>query len=272
MRRITDNVYVGDNFRSCNSSFVVTGAGVVLIDTPMVPAEAKKWAGEIARHGELRYIINTEPHNDHVAGDGWFGGTLVAHEGTRRAILKIKTADFEHQLQWMAPDSLPLPAGFRFRPPEIVLSQRLTIYLGGHTFQLIHLPGHTLYEVAVYVPEEKTLFTGDNVVQGMPIFFQAVPFKWLDSLETLKKLDIENIVPGHGGVGGKDQLQVMQDNIKYCIEAVKAAIGKGWSLEETQQKLTFADRFSPVGPVGPDDRIAMMRRTGIARLYEVLKK
>jgi cyclase len=270
MRRITDNVYVGDSFRGCNSSFVVTKAGVVLIDTPMVPAEAKGWAEEIARHGELRYVINSEPHHDHVAGDCWFGGTLVAQEDTRRAILKSNAADFERQLQQLAPNRQPLPAGFRFRPPEIVFSQRLTFFLGAHTFELIHLPGHTPSETAIYVPEERTVFTGDNMVQGMPIFFQAVPFKWLESLEKLKKLDIEYVVPGHGGVGGKDQLQVMQDNIKYCIDEVKTAIGKGWTLEQVQERVNFAERFPPVGP--SDERMAMMRRNGIARLYEVLKK
>jgi cyclase len=268
MQHITDNVYVGDSFRSCNSSFVVTGEGVMLIDTPMVPAEARQWAAEIARHGELRYVINCEPHNDHVAGDCWFGGTLVAHEGTRRAILQNKSADLERQLQWMAPESLPLDPAFHFRPPEITFSQDLTLFMGGRTFRLIHLPGHTPSEVAVYVPEEKVVFTADNVVQGMPIFFQAVPDQWLDSLEKLQKLDVEKVVPGHGGVGGKELLRTMRDNVKYCVEAVKAAIKKGWSSEETQEKVTFADRFPP----GPDDRMAMMRRGGIARLYEVLKK
>ena len=270
MRKVTDNIYVGDSFRGCNSSFVVTEAGVVLIDTPMLPEEAKSWAGEIARHGELRYIINNEPHNDHVAGDCWFGGTLVAHEGTRQAILKNKAADFEQQLRWMPPDSPRLPAGFCFRPPEIVFSQRLTLFLGGHTFQLIHLPGHTPSETAVYVPEEKTVFTSDNVVQGMPLFFQGLPFEWLDSLEQLQRLDVEWVIPGHGGVGGRDLLQVMRDNVKYCIDTVKAAIRKGWDSEKVQEKITFAERFPPVGP--NDEPMAMMRRAGIARLYEVLKK
>jgi cyclase len=268
MRQITGNIYVGDDFRGCNSSFVVTAEGVVLIDTPTVPAEAKRWAGEIARHGQLRYVINGEPHNDHVAGSCWFGGTLVAHEGTRQAVLKARLTDLEGQLRRMAPDSLPLEAGFRFRPPEVTFSEELMLYLGGRTFRLIHLPGHTPYQACVYVPEEKVVFTSDNVIHGMPVLFQSLPFEWLESLKRLQQLDVEKVVPGHGNVGGREYLQMMRDNVEYCIGAVKAAIDRGWSLEEAQEKVTFADRF----PLPPGDFMAPMRRLGIARLYEVLPK
>jgi glyoxylase-like metal-dependent hydrolase (beta-lactamase superfamily II) len=57
MQKITNNVYAGVTFRGCNSSFVVTTEGVVMIDTPMVPAKAKKWREEAERYGEIRYII-----------------------------------------------------------------------------------------------------------------------------------------------------------------------------------------------------------------------
>jgi hypothetical protein len=43
MQQITNNIYVETGFKGCNTSFVVTSEGVVIIDTPMVPEEAKKW-------------------------------------------------------------------------------------------------------------------------------------------------------------------------------------------------------------------------------------
>jgi cyclase len=269
MPKITDNIHVGTKFRGCNSSYVVTGEGVVVIDTPAVPAEAKKWRDEAGRHGEIHYVINGEPHTDHVSGNCWFGGKVVAHEGVRQVMLKARKEDLAGMLKWMAPDALPLDKGFRWRPPDITFSQELTLYLGDHTFRLINLPGHTPFETAVYVPEERVVFTSDNVVGGMPILFQCLPFEWLESLKKLQKLEIDKVVPGHGEVGDKACLQVMHDNVKYCIEAVKAAVAKGWSLEETQDRVTFADRFPPMGP---GDAMAQMRRGGIARLYELLKK
>ena len=269
MQKITGNVYAGTNFRGCNCSFVVTGGGVVTVDTPMVPAEAKKWREEIEKHGEIKYVINNEPHNDHVAGNCWMGGTLVAHEGSREAMKHNSQAELEGQLKWMSPDALPLDKAFRYRLPDITFSRDMTIYLGKHTFQIIHVPGHTPSETAVFVPEERVVFTSDNVVMGMPIFFQAVPYDWLKSLEKLMKLDADIIVPGHGGVCDKSQLKVMYDNVKYCTDAVKVAMDKGWSLKEIQEKVTFAERFPPMGP---GDAMAPMRHGSIARLYEVLKK
>jgi cyclase len=230
MPKIANNVYVGTNFRGCNSSYVVTRDGVVVIDTPAVPAEAKKWRDEAQQHGQIRYVINGEPHTDHVSGNCWFGGQVIAHEGTRQMMLKARKEDLEGMLKWMAPDALPLDRDFRWRLPDITFSQELTLYLGDHTFHLINMPGHTPFEAAVYVPEARVVFTSDNVVGGMPIMFQSVPFAWLDSLKQLQQLDIEKVVPGHGEVCDKAYLQGMHDNVKYCIDAVRAAIDKGWSL------------------------------------------
>jgi cyclase len=267
MQKITDHVFVGTNFRGCNSSFVVTDAGVVVIDTPMVPAEAKKWREEIEKYGEITYVINNEPRNDHVAGNCWMGGTLVAHEGTRQAIKSNSKEILEGELKWMAPDALPLDKDFHYRLPDITFTGSLTLYLGKHSFHLLEMPGHTPSETAVFVPEERVVFTSDNVVQGMPIPFQAVPDGWLKSLKKLQKLEADKVVPGHGGVCDKAQLKVIYNNIKYMVDSVKAAMAKGWSLKEIQEKVTFTERFPPMGS---GDATAPMRHGSIAHLYEVL--
>ena len=51
MQKITDNVYVETGYNGCNVSFVVTGEGVVMVDSPMVPAEAARWRDTIAGYG-----------------------------------------------------------------------------------------------------------------------------------------------------------------------------------------------------------------------------
>ena len=62
MEQIASNVYVETQIRGCNHGFVTTSEGVVMIDSPHKPSDALKLKAEIAKHGELRYIINTEPH------------------------------------------------------------------------------------------------------------------------------------------------------------------------------------------------------------------
>ena len=181
MEKITDNVYAETQFRGCNPGFVVTKEGVVMIDTPMIPTDAIEWRNEIDKHGSVRYLINTEPHGDHFTGNYFFDGTIVAHDGTREAIMAASVEQLKERLRQMAPDSVPLLDGFSYRPPSITLSQRLTLYVGDHSFQLIHLPGHTPYQVAVYIPEEKVIFTSDNVVYRIQGYLsQALPYEWLD--------------------------------------------------------------------------------------------
>jgi len=269
MQKITDNVYAGLDFRGCNSSFVVTSAGTVIIDTPMVPAEAKKWREEVSRFGEIRYVINNEPHNDHVAGNCWLGGTLVAHEGTREAIKHNRQEALEGQMGWMAPDALPLDKDFRYRLPDITFSREMTLYLGKHTFHLISVPGHTASQTAVFVPEERIVFTSDNVALGMPIMIDAVPGEWLESLKKLQELDVDKIIPGHGPVCDKSAIGATYEYVSYITEEVKAAIGRGWSVAEVQEKITLAERFPPMGPGDP---MKAMRQESLAGLYKTLKK
>jgi len=268
MKKITANVYVESEISVCNSSFVVTGEGVVVIDTPMMPASAKKWAKEAEKYGPIRYVINTEPHSDHISGNCYFGGTLIAHEGTRDAILASKVDDIKGMLQMMSPGTL-LDKDFRFRPPDITLSERLTFYLGDHTFHLTAMPGHSPFQVAVHVPEERMVFTSDNISRAMPFFRQALPDKWLKTLKNLEKLDVDYVVPGHGEVGDKSVFKEMEDVVNIWINTVKEAIARGMTKEEALKKVTMAKQF----PNMPrDERTAGIISMNVARLYEVYKK
>lgn len=186
MQKVTDNVYVETGFQGSNNTFVVTSEGVVMIDTPQMPADAIKWRGEIAKHGKVRYLINSEPHGDHFSGNYFFEGTVVAHDGVRETILATPLDETKERMKEMSPDSASLLENFTFRPPTITFSQRLTLYSGNHTFQLIHLPGHSPYQIAVYIPEEKVACTSDNVVyRTQPFLHQALPYDWLESLKRL---------------------------------------------------------------------------------------
>lgn len=272
MQKITENVFVETDFRGCNVGFVVTEAGVVMIDTPQMPRDAAKWRDEVAKHGTVRYLINTEPHGDHWTGNYFFEGTVVAHEGTRKAILAASLDQLKEYLKQVDPESLSLiDDKFSFRPPTITLSQRLTLYLGSHTFQLINLPGHTRYQLAVYIPEERVVFTSDNVFGRVQAWLhQALPYEWLESLKQIQQMDADIFVPGHGEICSRDYIPEMSAFIQSWIDAVKAAIDSGMPLEEAQDKISLLDRY-PM-QAGAEARANMLQRMNVARLYEVLKR
>jgi len=271
MEKVTNNVYAETEFRGCNPGFVVTKEGVVMIDTPQMPADAIKWREEIAKHGPVRYLINTEPHGDHFTGNHFFEGTVVAHEGTREAILASSVEQLKERISQTNPESISLLEGYSYRPPTITLTEKMTLYVGDHTFQLINHPGHTPFQVAVYIPEEKVVFTSDNIFYKVQAFLhQAVPYEWLDSLKRLQELEADVLVPGHGNLCDRSYIPEMSAFIQDWIDAVKEAMNKGMSLEEAQDTISFLDRYP--ADVGIESMMREVQRWNVARLYEVLKK
>ena len=271
MQQVTPNVYAETEFRGCNCGFVVTREGVVMIDTPMMPTEAVKWREEIARRGELRYLINTEAHGDHITGNYFFPTTVISHQGTKDVFVSsLGSADqVRERVRAMDPDGVSLAENYQLRPPTITFNEQLTLYVGDHTFELIHLVGHTPSEICVYVPQERVVFTGDNVTTVPPFLREARPIAWVVSLRRLEALDVDWIVPGHGVVCGKGAIRDLVAFFEEGIDAVKKAIAQGMTKEEALERLTVMARF-PLGPQGQEID-ADRRRMGIERIYEELK-
>jgi cyclase len=235
MQKITDNVYAETHFQGCNPGFVVTTEGVVMIDTPQIPTDAIKWRDEIAQYGQVRYLINTEPHGDHFTGNYFFDGTIVAHDGTRAAILAASVEQLADRLKQMSPESLALIRGFSYRLPTITMSQKMTLYLGNRTFHLIHMPGHTPYQVAVFIPEERVVFTSDNIFHKVQTFLhQSIPYEWLDSLNQLQELEADVLIPGHGELCDRSYIPEMRAIVQAWIDIVSASIKQGIPLEKAQ--------------------------------------
>ena len=137
MEKLTGSVYAETGFNGCNVSFVKTKEGVVMVDTPQIPSEALKWREMIDQYGPIRYLINSEPHSDHFSGNYFFEGTIVGHEGSHTAITNASLEQMTEMINVIAPKDISHLEYFHFCPPTITYSERLTLYLGNHTFQLI---------------------------------------------------------------------------------------------------------------------------------------
>ena len=271
IEKITDSVHVETGVRGCNHGFVVTNEGVVMIDTPQFPSDAVKWREYIAGFGSVLYIINNEPHGDHVSGNYFFKGTVVAQEDTRTTVLSTPVKQYIDMVRQMEPSSASLVEGYSHSAPTVTFGDRMTIHTPKHTLEIVHMPGHTPSQTAVYVPEEKVLFTSDNVVRGTMPFItpQAKPFEWIESLKRMQQLDINVLVPGHGGICDKSYLGEMISDIERWIKVVSEAFTAGMSLEEAQAKIDMVSRYTQ----SPSpERLAQTQRMNIARVYEVISK
>lgn len=293
MQQITANVYVEiekpgdyDSMPGCNSSFIATSEGVVVIDPPSRPADAARWRNEIARKGDIRYIINTGYHMDHISGNYFFPGTVVSHDGVREMLFapieknlaypegiklvqeaSMGVRDYIlYRLKKLDPENFYMAENYQLRPPTITFSERLNLYLGDHTFELIHLPGHTPYEVGIYVPQEEVIFTGDNVTTMQPSLAQCCPIEWVESLRKIEAMDVDVIVTGHGEVGDKRVVREVTKFMQECIDVVRKAISQGMSKEEAVKRISLGEGITAVHPG------SWQQRLNVIRLYEVLSK
>jgi len=255
MDQVTRNIRTQTSYRGCNPSYVITSGGVVVIDTPQLPTKAVAMRREAESHGPIRYLINTEHHVDHIFGNYYFkgAGTVVNHQGVYDRFMTVypELDPFAYAAEAIPTDD---PGGAAIFPDReeyyadpnkgtLVFTGDLTLRVGDHTFDLLHTPGHTPGQIAVYVPEEKVVFTGDTVFCGCQTWLMTSDVgQWLASLDRIRQLEFDWLVPGHGPVTGRRSLDAQRATLLDWLTAVADAVASGWSREETVARVSFADR------------------------------
>ena len=120
---------------------------------------------------------------------------------------------------------MPPEKDFHLNPPTILFSHRLTLRVGDQFLNYSILPGHTRGQIAVHVPKEKVVFVGDTIFCECQTWFHgADPDAWLWSLDFLKTLEVDYIVPGHGPICNKDYIPKQSAFIREWVTAVAV----GW--------------------------------------------
>jgi cyclase len=214
---------------------------------------------EAESHGPIRYLINTENHVDHIFGNWWFrgAGEVVNHRALWDIFMDPKAAldPFDYALEAIPtddPEAAPLipdrdyyyehlPRG------TVVFTGDLTLEVGEHTFHCLWTPGHTPGQLAVHVPEERVVFTGDTIFSGCQTWLMTSNVdQWIEALERIRALDVDHVVPGHGPVVTLDYILTQRQVLLQWKAAVAEAVARGWSREETIARVRFDEAFGPV--------------------------
>jgi cyclase len=256
IREIAPKIFVETQFHGANVAFIITGEGVILIDTPMLPNEARQWRTEIGKRTdqEIIYIINTDHHRAHVIGNQFFPtATVIAHE---RAWKEMKSYgdSFRTRLINMYRDRIPAAVEewkqtLEIIKPEITFSGRTLLFKGDKEIHLIPVGGHTPATTVIYFPNEKLLFTGDAVVTNRPPFLsQGNTKEWLQALTYLRKLRYDILIPGHGELTGKEATENMSNYLRMVRRKVRSAYRSGLPKADTARSLSHLIRYWPIPP------------------------
>lgn len=215
-----------------------TGDGVVLVDSgDFRTAQQLHTAVGAFGAGPVRSVVYTHGHVDHVFGVFPFdreaeatGGRtpeVIAHEGvTARFDRYIRTSGYNswiNRRQFGVP-SLEWPTTYRY--PDTVYRDRHTVRRGELTFELFHARGETDDHTYVWIPELKTLCTGDLFIwnspnAGNPQKVQRYPEDWAHALRAMQELGAELLLPGHGvPIVGADRVHQALDDTARLLESL----------------------------------------------------
>lgn len=272
MLRINDNVFVETEYLGCNVGCILTGKGSILIDSPVLPQDTHNLLselGELSSTG-IAYLVYTHEHFDHLIGSAHLTNRIIAHQSSINEITRLKAGLPKEVNQYFPDIYREFSQVFNSAEivlPEIVFDNKLELYMGNRTLVLFHAGGHSRGSVCIYIPDDKILFAGDNIVAGMPLVTPNSSFReWMDLLRSIEKMDIAIIIPGHGMMCDKDTASknlIYFETISNRVEnLVKAGVGK----EEILDNIDLTDCLP-----APIDEINMQSITlTITILYDQL--
>lgn len=214
--RVADNVYYfqSDVYAQVTAGAVIGPNWAVVIDTLAIPEETLQIRDFIEQELNLpiRYVIDTHYHADHAWGNCFFpGATIVAHALSRK---QLATRGQQSLIE--ARKQNPT-----FRKVKIILPQLtfeesyLILRVGKKTLSMFPLPGPCSDNIGVLVEEDRVLFAGDAFM-ALPYIVDGNIDDTIASLKKISKMGLENVVPGHGDIVLRGEIDGMvRENLAY---------------------------------------------------------
>ncbi len=228
MQEIAEGVVASTEFRRVTVGAIATGGGIVCVDVPPFPREARLWRSMLLERFRqpIRLIVLTDAHRDRLLGLHWFEEAhIVAHDATF-ALMKALPNSFVDQAADQlsrTSDERSTFSSVRLHYPHVTFSERLTAYVHDIPFTLMSMPGPTPGNIWLHLPRERVVFTGDSVVVGQPPYMAHARSKaWLTSLTLLRRprFSADVIVPGRGPLTDKQSTAPLSDFLRYVRRRV----------------------------------------------------
>lgn len=223
-----------------NLSFIVTGAGVVVVNGGASARLAR------ALHDEIRKITSQPVKlviNENGQGHAMLGNSYWADEGVPILAHEDAAAEFAERghriLERMKGYNRDKAEGTRLQDPTETFSDKKIIEMGDFRIEILWIgPAHSPGDISVWLPEQKLVIAGDMAFhERLPPIFEETDSKgWLESWERFEGLGALYVIPGHGHPTNYAQVRrYTKDYLVYLRGKVRELLDKDGDLQQAYE-------------------------------------
>ena len=211
--------------------------GILMVDDQLMPlTDDIKEAVAGIQEGKVDFLVNSHYHYDHAGGNAAFGeeSLILAHHSVRTRLLEAREAGSNFREE-------PHPAA---AIPVVTFNENITFHWNGEAIDVIYIgnTSHTDGDVVIFFRDSNVIHTGDQYVNlnGYPFIDLAVGGSATglrDNIAGMLALidDDTKVIPGHGPMTTKAELQAYHDRIAATIDIVEKQKLAGKSIEAIQE-------------------------------------
>ena len=211
--------------------------GILMVDDQLMPlTDDIKEAVASIQEGKIDFLINSHYHYDHAGGNAAFGeeSLIIAHHSVKTRLLERREAGFNFRDEPHPAEAIPV----------LTFKENVTFDWNGEDIDVIYLgnTSHTDGDVVIFFRESNVIHTGDQYVNlngypfiDLPVGGSATGLR--DNIAAMLAMidDDTKVMPGHGPVTTKTELQAYHDRIAATIDIVETQMLAGKSLDEIQE-------------------------------------
>ncbi|HRQ41163.1 MAG TPA: MBL fold metallo-hydrolase [Chloroflexota bacterium] len=241
MEQIAENIYIETAYEGVNVGAVITGQGIIAIDAPTYPRQARDWAMRLQTLSPrpVIFTILTDYHSDRILNARWLNAPIITHRVTAEKLdnyIKRYPANLLENMAARNPYRSREAMSGTVEKAAVSFTKSFHLHNGGVHLQLLAAPGPTSGNLWVHLPAKGILFTGDTFTTGQhPLLLEPVSHQWL---QTLQRLDnwphtLHAIVPGRGDLQTENSTAPICNYLQQMQAQVKSHVMEGKTREET---------------------------------------
>lgn len=246
-----------------NAGLIVGDGASLLVDTLFDLKITQKMLDTMAHATEkapISTVVNTHANGDHCYGNQLLSGKeIIASAATAHEMSEVPPA------MLAALNGAPGDVGDLFRHffgefdfegieptlPTKTFTGKHSVTVGGRVVELVEVgPAHTAGDTLVFVPDARTVYTGDILfIGGTPIVWAGPLDNWIAACDLICSSDVEHIVPGHGPLTDKAGVTAIRDYLAYVQDEATERFNGGMDAWDAARDIAL-NGFAEWGEFG----------------------